>query len=328
MKIETIEDLRGHLQTAVEIEWAVIPPYLCARWSLEDGRNELAAACVEDVVMEEMLHLTLACNLLNAVGGEPQLIPPVASPPQYPAFLPHSADSFVVDLLPFSPEALETFLLIEKPARAGAPPEPDRFHTIGQFYEAIMDAIRELDRREDIFTGHRDRQVDGSYYYGGAGEAFPVTDLESAKRALDEIVFEGEGMDHTIWEQLGEGEELAHYFRFEELYRGRRYVRGDTPDGGPTGEPIMLDYGAVLPMRPNPKAADHPPGSELRAMADECNRTYCELLRELNAAFNGRPSELVEAVQTMLRLRYQAIALMRVPVGDGMTAGPPFEWSG
>ena len=328
MTISRIEDLREHLQTAVEIEWSTIPPYLCARWSLADGRNEPAAACIEDVVMEEMLHLTLACNLLNAVGGEPQLIPPAGSPPRYPAFMPHSADSFAIDLLPFSPEALETFLKIERPARQGAPPEPGGYHTIAQFYEAILDAIHALDRERDIFTGPRDRQVDGSYYYGGGGEAFPVTDLESAKRALDEIVFEGEGFDHSIYEQLGEGEELAHYFRFDELYRGRRYVRGDTPSSGPTGEPILLDYGAVLPMRPNPKAADHPPGSELRAMADECNRTYSELLRQLNAAFNGRPQELVEGVQTMLRLRYQAVALMRVPVGDGMTAGPPFEWSG
>ena len=104
-------------------------------------------------------------------------------------------------------------------------------------------------------------------------------------------------------------------------------MRGDTPSSGPTGEPILLDYGAVLPMRPNPKAADHPPGSELRAMADECNRTY-ELLRQLNAAFNGRPSELVEGVQTMLRLRYQAVALARTGRRRHAPAGPPFEWSG
>jgi Ferritin-like len=320
-----LRELRAHLQTAVEIEWAVIPPYLCAQWSLADGRNELAAACIEDVVMEEMLHLTLACNLLNAVGGEPQLI---GRPPRYPTFLPHSDDAFRIDLRPFSREALETFLRIERPAPRGAPPEPGRYHTIGQFYDAILHAIDELAREQDIFTGDPGRQVDSSYYYGGGGEAFPVTDLGSAKRALDEIVFEGEGMDHTIYEQLGEGDELAHYFRFDELYRGRRYVRGDTPSSGPSGEPILLDYGAVLPMRPNPKAADHAPRSELRALTEECNRTYSTLLRQLDAAFTGRPSELIASVQTMLTLRYQAIALMRVPVGDGLTAGPAFEWSG
>jgi Ferritin-like len=327
-----IDKLRTHLQTAVELEWSTIPPYLCARWSLDDGRNELAASCVEDVVMEEMLHLTLVCNLLNAVGGHPHLIPPEARLPQYPAFLPHSADSFIVELLPFSPEALKTFRRIERPARPEAPPEGDRFHTIAQFYEAVIAALRDLAAREHIFTGHREYQVDSAYYYGGGGGAFPVVDLETAENALEVIVFEGEGIHHSIWDGdeqlLREGRELAHYFRFDELYRGRRYIRGDTPSSGPTGEPIVLDYGAVLPMRPNPKAADHPPGSELRAMADACNRSYSTLLRQLEAAFNGEPSRLVEAVQTMLELRYQAIALMRVPVGDGMTAGPPFEWSG
>lgn len=323
-----IRGLRAHLQTAVEIEWSTIPPYLCARWSLADGRNEPATDCLEDVVMEEMLHLTLACNLLNAVGGTPRLIPPHGRPPRYPTFLPHSAGSFLVNLLPFSPAALETFLKIERPAPAGAPPEPGRYQTIAQFYEAVFDAMHALAAKGHIFTGDRERQVDGAYYYGGGGEAFPVEDLESAERALEEIVFEGEGMEHSIYEQLGEGEELAHYFRFDELFRGRRYVRGDTPSSGPTGEPILLDYGAALPMRPNPKAADHPPGSELRAITDECNRTYGALLRQLEAAFTGEPSRLVESVQTMLQLRYQAIALMHVPVGDGLTAGPPFEWSG
>jgi hypothetical protein len=327
-----IDDLRKHLQTAVELEWSTIPPYLCARWSLDDGRNELAASCIEDVVMEEMLHLTLVCNLLNAVGGHPRLIPPKATLPQYPTFLPHSADSFVVELLPFSSEALKTFRRIERPARPEAPPEGDRFHTIAQFYEAVMEALRDLAAREHIFTGRREYQVDSAYYYGGGGGAFPVVDLETAENALEVIVFEGEGIHHSIWDGdeqlLREDRELAHYFRFDELYRGRRYVRGDTPSSGPTGEPIVLDYGAVLPMRPNPKAADHPAGSELRAMADACNRSYSTLLRQLEAAFNGKPPRLVEAVQTMLELRYQAIALMRVPVGDSLTAGPAFEWSG
>ena len=50
------------------------------------------------------------------------------------------------------------------------------------------------------------------------------------------------------------------------------------------------------------------------------------MLAQLETAFNGRPAALIESVQTMLELRYQAVALMRVPVGDGRTAGPAFEW--
>lgn len=332
MRISSLDDLRAHLQTAVEIEWSTIPPYLCARWSLGGGRNDLAAACIEDVVMEEMLHFTLACNLLNAVGGEPQLVPPAGRPPTYPTTLPHSGAELVVDLRPFSPEALETFRAIERPAPRGAPAEPDHYHTIAQFYEAVVEAVHRLSKkaRTNIFSHHRDRQVDRSYYYGGGGEAFPITDLDSATRALEVIIFEGEGIDESIWdgdrEVLGERAELAHYFRFDELYRGRRYVRGDTPSTGPTGEPLLVDFSAVLPMRPNPKAEDYPAGSDLRAMSEECNRTYSTLLRQLHASFHGRPAMLVDAVQTMIQLRYQAVALMHVPVGDGKTAGPAFQW--
>jgi hypothetical protein len=331
MTISNINELRDHLQTAVEIEWSTIPPYLCARWSInEDPRNAIAARFIDDVVMEEMLHLTLVCNLLNAVGGEPALIPPKTRPPSYPAYLPHSDDAFLIDLAPFSRDALETFRLIERPAPAGAPPEDDNYETIAQFYEAVMAGLDRLAGREDIFTGKAERQVDASYYYGGGGEAIPIRDRTSAIEALEVIVFEGEGINESIWdgdhELLGEGRELAHYFRFDELYRGRRYHGKDTPQTGPTGDPLLIDYSTVLPMKPNPKAEDYPHDSELRAMTEECNLTYSKLLRQLHAAFNGSPGQLVESVQTMMTLRYQAIALMRVPLGNGQTAGPAFEY--
>jgi len=333
MTISSPDDLREHLQTAIEIEWSTIPPYLCARWSIAEGRNGPAAACIEDVVMEEMLHLTLACNLLNAVGGSPRLTPRDGKPspvPVYPTYLPHSNDAFLVDLLPLSREALETFRSIERPAAIGAPPEPDRYHTIAQFYEAVAAALERFS--PGIFTEDLARQVDSSYYYGGGGEAFPIHDLETANEALEVIIFQGEGIDLSIWDPdksvFGEQEELAHYFRFDELYKERRYVKGDTPSTGPTGDPILIDYASVLPMRRNPKAEDYPPGSGLWELTEECNATYSALLGELEAAFNGEPGRLVEAVQTMTALRYQAIALMHVPVGDstGETAGPAFQW--
>ncbi|MEA2210212.1 MAG: hypothetical protein QOF83_160 [Solirubrobacteraceae bacterium] len=330
MTISTLAALRAHVQTAITIEWSTIPPYLCARWSLLDGHNATAASCIDDVVMEEMLHLTLACNLLNAIGGDPQLIPPGASPPSYPTFLPHSDDAFTVNLLPFSPHALETFRLIERPAAVGAAPEPDRYHTIAQFYEAIGAALDRVAADQDIFSKDHSRQVESPYYYGGGGEAFAVTDLESAQKALEVIVFEGEGLGDSIWdgddELLGESRELAHYFRFDELYRGRRYIDGDRPSTGPTGAPLLVDYEAVHPMRPNPRSTHYPRGSDLRALSEACDATYSTLLGQLQAAFTGAPDTLVTSVQTMLTLRLQAIALMQVPVGNGQTAGPAFAW--
>src|SRR5438270_13042874 len=103
--IGTLEDLRRHLQWAIELEHATIPPYMCALYSLDPERNPEAAQVVGTVLTEEMLHLALAANLLNAVGGAPMLDAPELLPP-YPHPLPHSDGSVPIHLAPFGPEAL------------------------------------------------------------------------------------------------------------------------------------------------------------------------------------------------------------------------------
>jgi hypothetical protein len=325
VRIDGPESLRDHLQTAIEIEWSTIPPYLCALWSLGDVHNRLAATCLREVVMEEMLHLTLVANILNALDRLPSIGP--GTVPTYPGPLPHSDRSFEVSLLPFCPEALETFRRIEHPALIGAPPQPNRWTTIAQFYEALRDAVDRIGAQPGVWSGDPARQVPSGQYYGGGGEVIEVDGREAALEAIDLIIEEGEGFAGGIsdgGQRLGEPEELAHYYRFDELARGRRYVCGDEPSQ-PTGAPILLDYGAVAPMRPNPRADDYPPGSELRAMTEECDAIYARLLGRLQTAFTGRPEELADAVREMWALEYQAIALMRVPVGDGKhTAGPAF----
>ena len=122
--IETMDDLRRHLQWAIELEHATIPPYMCALYSLEPGANAEAAQVISSVFVEEMLHLALAANLLNAVGGEPRLDAPELLP-AYPHPLPHGDRSVQIQLAPFGSEALELFLNIERPASADALPESD-----------------------------------------------------------------------------------------------------------------------------------------------------------------------------------------------------------
>ena len=77
--IDTVDDLRRHLQWAIELEHATIPPYMCALYSLDPERNPEAAQVVSTVLTEEMLHLALAANLLNAVGGAPKHRRPAAA---------------------------------------------------------------------------------------------------------------------------------------------------------------------------------------------------------------------------------------------------------
>ncbi|HEX4607983.1 MAG TPA: ferritin-like protein [Urbifossiella sp.] len=112
--IETVADLRAYLHTAIQLEHATLPPYLVALYSLRPGTNAAAYQQIRIVAIEEMLHLTLAANVLNAVGGTPDLTQPDFVP-QYPTYLPNGETDFRVDVRAFSRETLENFLEIERP---------------------------------------------------------------------------------------------------------------------------------------------------------------------------------------------------------------------
>ena len=58
----TIESLREHLQAALAVEHATIPPYFTAWISIKDTTNIDAAEIIRSVMLEEMLHLTLAAR--------------------------------------------------------------------------------------------------------------------------------------------------------------------------------------------------------------------------------------------------------------------------
>jgi Ferritin-like len=323
------------MQWAIELEHATMPPYLCALYSLDPGHNVDAGEVVSSVLLEEMLHMTLAANLLNAVGGRPRLDMP-SMLPGYPRPLPHGGRSFEISLFRFGAEAIETFLKIERPSPADGPAESDDYETIGQFYEAIRRGLSELTvtlGEATVFCGDPARQVTDQHIYTGSGRIIAVDGLASALVALAQIVEQGEGADHTqVWDGdvdifHPERDQVAHYFRFRELMHGRRYRRGDTPRSGPTGDPIPIDWDRVRPMRANPRTSDHPPGSPIRMAQEQFNRSYCALLHRLEEAFDGAPQTLGSAVSVMYALKAQAQALMHMPTEDGLaTAGPTFEY--
>ncbi len=327
MPIDNLDQLIEHLQLAIEIEHVTIPPYLCALWSIPEGRNVEAAVVIREVVMQEMLHMTLMANVMNALGHHPK-IAKRAVVRDYPTTLPHSDKSFLVDLAPFSRDTLESFRRIEQPEAICAPPEADDYRTIGQFYAAVADGLTQFASDPSVWKGDPAWQVlPGTYFYGGGGDAIRVEGLESAQQAIETARCQGEGMLVDVWEN-SPSREVAHYFAFDELWRGRMYVDGDTYDTGPSGPYLYVDYDCVSPMHPNPKARDYPVGSSQRELTEVCNRTYTSLLQQLDAAFSGTPSALIETVPTMKQLEYEALALMQMPYGDGEhVAGPAFEWS-
>ena len=322
--IDSLESLRDHLQWAIELEHSTIPPYLCALYSIKAGHNAEAPEVLSSVVVEEMLHLTLAANLLNAVGGQPRLdIPEML--PGHPRPLPHGDRSFEISLFRFCPEAIETFLKIEQPSQTGAPPEDDNYQTIGQFYDAIKQGFLHLSAalgETNLFCGDSARQITNQHLYSGSGRIIAVTNLATALAALEEIVEQGEGANHLqVWDGDSdvfhpERDQVAHYYRFQELKAGRRYRPGDTPRSGPSGDLISTDWNAVYPMRANPRSSDHPAGNPIRLAQEDFNRSYCGLLRLLERAFDGAPQTLGGAIGTMYTLRAQAQALMQMPIED------------
>ena len=189
--ISDVEDLRRHLQWAVEVEHSTIPPYEYAMWSVVDP-DSAAATSIKYVVREEMLHAALAANLLNAVGGRPRFTGEAV--PRYPEPMRHHDPKLplVLHLAPASVDLVrQVFLRIEQPEEPGARPEADRYETLAQFYEAIGGALVRLG--DEVFTGDPRAQVTKGYAGHGGGTLFAVTDLDSALLAIEVTVEQARG---------------------------------------------------------------------------------------------------------------------------------------
>ncbi len=318
-----VKKLRKWLQGAIEVEHCTIPPYFTAWLSIIDGSNQEASDIIKSVMLEEMLHLTLAANLLNAVGGHPDLIHPKFIP-RYPTTLPHSGRHFPIRIERFSKKALETFKKIERPEAKGAKPKAGEFKTIDQFYAAVgqlMDDLCDQYGEDRVFTGDRQLQIQPEDYYG-SGDLVVVIGRDTAHQAISTIVDQGEGADHGIFDDDhnifgdGGGKELAHYYRFNEIYEGRHYKKNDTPNSKPSGKPFHVDYKKVYPIKTDIDRRKYPKGSEIRKALDEFASCYGELIRALHHAFNNDRSQMTAAMARMFSLRNQAVALMRTPIGN------------
>ena len=75
-----VDRLKELLEAAVKLELATIPPYLCALYSIHPSATTRRSWSIRSVVVEEMLHMVLAANVLNAIGGDPRVAGPRARP--------------------------------------------------------------------------------------------------------------------------------------------------------------------------------------------------------------------------------------------------------
>jgi hypothetical protein len=143
-KAQALYELTSHLQIAATIELATIPIYLGTYYTINrtPGSDkptdptafpktdvsrfaDAAGALIMSVAVEEMLHMSLASNILYSLGKDPQLYG--QAPGSYPAVLPgheenvsrgstHFSQSIPIPLARFSFSQLSHFLAIEYPA--------------------------------------------------------------------------------------------------------------------------------------------------------------------------------------------------------------------
>ncbi len=267
--INTLDELKQALQLAMQLEFATLPPYLCAEWSINgDGDNDPdnVAATINGIAEQEMFHFALAGNILAAIGG----VPSIANAdfvPRYPTnVLPGGiAQKLPVDLKPLSPDQLDVFLQIEYPqfppvalALAQGPA------TIGAFYDTISLGLNSANPA----IAPDAQQVN-------FGEVVSITSVAGAQTAISLIKGEGEGTEGSPDEPPPDSTAIAHYYAFKEIRTGHKLVN-ELGKWSFSGAPVR--FPKVFEFEPAPNGSN--------ASAD-FNQTLSQLLTELQTCWTS-----------------------------------------
>eukprot|EP01119_Soliformovum_irregulare_P017526 TRINITY_DN522_c0_g1_i2.p1 TRINITY_DN522_c0_g1~~TRINITY_DN522_c0_g1_i2.p1 ORF type:complete len:703 (-),score=203.38 TRINITY_DN522_c0_g1_i2:213-2321(-) len=128
-ELGSLQELKWMLQMALFVELSTIPPYLYAMYSIKADPSDpldIGPSVVHQIRMvaqEEMLHASLVCNIIRAIGFTPQLYAREMTP-FYPNPLPHyhndayedGSRQLIVHLMKACEENIKTFIKIESPA--------------------------------------------------------------------------------------------------------------------------------------------------------------------------------------------------------------------
>ena len=358
LRIEHRQALIYTLAKAAELEHLIICQYLFAAFSLKrDASEGIPGPMVQTVrgwarslmhiAEQEMLHLALVQNLLTAVGASPHL-----SRPNFPVPPRAFPARIQIALLPFGEEALRHFAFLERPefgaegaevedvemfaalAQAQALPDVSEdqigpivadFETISHLYRSIEDGLGRLAERmgeERLFIGPVSAQATGEHFR--FPELVAVTNLESARAAIETIVEQGEGA-RGEWRS-------SHFGQILNVLDQLVAAKAADPDFDPT-RPILAAH-----VRPPESGVSVPLISArftVRA-TDLLNASY-EVALQLLARYFNHTDESDAQLET---LAHAAVYLMeevisplgelitRLPIGSdypGKNAGPTFE---
>jgi len=342
--------LEESLQSAVKLEFATIPLYLAALWSIKDPPKPPpqgspwpqstcygAYAVLRGIAVEEMLHFALVCNMLTTIDRVPDVAGAV---PSYPALgLPGKVRSDLhVSLAGLTkPRVHDLFMQIEYPEYPvpddpppPPPPEGD-YATIGALYDAIAKAFQSI---KPTISG--DKQLTAATFdnYGcigattGGPETLPaLSSMSCVLSAIETIKEQGEGTSAGP-DAPDYNDELAHYYKFGSVFHGALYVQAPGGKWDYTGEPIP--FPEIAPMQEVPKGGYPDPAPEVVQALAAFNDAFTSVVNGLQAAWNsGENDALNEAINTMFGLAQLAAPLYEMTVpGTEDTYGPTFEYRG
>jgi hypothetical protein len=351
--VEHREHLWNLLIQAAQVEHLIMCQYLYASFSLKTGPDEgLTAEQAEAVTrwhkvlagiaVEEMLHLALVANVMSAIGAAPTLMRP--NFPRPSEYLPAGVQ---FALLPFGDASLTHFLYLERPegmervdakgfVPAAPSPEPvdvdevmprlQEFSTVGHLYRGIEDGLTHIAGRlgeRALFVGPPRAQATPEMFHWP--QLLAVTDLASARAAIDEIIEQGEGA-RGDWQP-------AHYGRFLGIWEEYRRLREQDPGFQPA-RPVIPAFTRQPFDITDPQPLLTEPAT--RRVAELFNLGYEVVLHVLTRFFT-HTDETDEQLGTLIEVAFGLMggvmrplgtALARLPAGPdhpGRTAGPAFE---
>jgi hypothetical protein len=301
--ISTLSDLQDALQTAMQLEFATIPPYLCAQWSINSDPSGVGNM-IQNIVIQEMFHFALAGNMLTAIKGAPK-IANAGFVPSYPAnVLPGGIpQKLAVDLQLLSLDQLQVFMQIENPEfpplalTAGPPPA-----TIGAFYDTISNGFTVVNPTIDPNANF----VDFSAF--STPQTVQTKTIADAQNAITTIKTEGEGTQGSPDEPPGDSSTFAHYYAFKQIFIAKTLVQTNGKwgfTGAAIQFPTVFSFSQSA-VRADPSAA--------------FNQTLSNLLQQLQACWTTGAS-FFDTLGTMSTLQSQGKQLIQQKIR------PEFLWA-
>jgi hypothetical protein len=346
------EDLWWLLAEACQLEHMIMCQYLFAEWTLKDRSDGLTdeqsetierwRGVLRGIAIEEMLHLALVANVMSSIGAAPYF-----GRPNFPQRSGYFPESIQLDLMPFGEQALQHFLFLERPegmerqdaegfvptaprraplSESEAMPRGQEFLTVGHLYRGIEDGLTRLTHdlgERALFVGSPRAQATPELFKWP--QVVAVSDLNSALRAVSEIIEQGEGA-RGHWED-------AHYGRFLRIWDEYHALRDTDPTFEPARPVVAAFTRQPFDLKDPVTVITNP---ETHRVAEITTIAY-EVLLHLLTRFFTHTDETDEQLGLLISAAFDLMgniirplghALTQLPVGpaaDGCNAGFAFE---